>query len=268
MSPPPRHLRRLANATQRYTPRPGRGAPPTTVRILVVEDNPRMVSAIRYGLVQQGFSVDICESGAEGEELAAVEGYDVLVLDRMLPDRDGVEVCRNLRRRGIHTPVLLLTALSSIPDKVVGLDAGADDYLVKPFDFEELLARIRSLLRRGRASESARLSHGPVEIDLHRRKVRRDGEEIELSAKEFALLEFFVRHPDRVHDRMTIAQKVWDMHYEPASNVIEVYVSSLRKKLDRGRGRPLIHTVVGAGYLFGDAGGGEGGERPGSSGAP
>lgn len=222
------------------------------MRILVVEDNPRMASALRHGLEQQGLTVDICESGAEGEELAAIESYDVLVLDRMLPDRDGIEVCRNLRRRGIKTPVLLLTALSSVGDKVAGLDAGADDYLTKPFDFEELLARIRSLLRRGRASESTLIKHGPVEIDLRKRKVRRDGEEIPLSAKEFALLEFFVRNPDRVHDRMTIAQKVWDMHYEPASNVIEVYVSSLRKKLDRGRGRPLIHTVVGAGYLFGD----------------
>jgi DNA-binding response OmpR family regulator len=189
--------------------------------------------------------------GYEGEELAAVEPYDLVILDVMLPDRDGVDVCRNLRRRKVASYILMLTALSATEDKIAGLDAGADDYLTKPFDFEELVARIRALLRRGKASEATRLEHAGLEIDLLRRAVRRDGQAIKLSAKEYALLEFLMRNPDRVLDRMTIAQKVWDISYEPSSNVIDVYISALRKKVDRDFETPLIHTVVGMGYRFG-----------------
>jgi DNA-binding response OmpR family regulator len=221
------------------------------MRILVVEDNPRMASAIRHGLKEQGYVVDLSASGHEAEEMAAIEPYDLIVLDRMLPDRDGVEVCRNLRRRGLSTPVLVLTALSSTAEKVTGLDAGADDYLPKPFEFEELLARVRALLRRGQATEATRLEYDSLEIDLVRRTVRRSGDAIRLSAREFALLEFLARNPERVLDRMTIAQKVWDMTYEPSSNVIDVYISTLRRKIDRGYDPPLIHTVVGMGYRFG-----------------
>jgi DNA-binding response OmpR family regulator len=221
------------------------------MRILVVEDNPRMASAIRHGLKEQGYVVDLSASGHEAEEMAALEPYDLIVLDRMLPDRDGVEVCRNLRRRGLATPVLVLTALSSTAEKVTGLDAGADDYLPKPFEFEELLARVRALLRRGQATEATRLEYDTLEIDLVRRTVKRSGDAIRLSAREFALLEFLARNPERVLDRMTIAQKVWDMTYEPSSNVIDVYISTLRRKIDRGYDPPLIHTVVGMGYRFG-----------------
>lgn len=221
------------------------------MRILVVEDNPRMAAAIGRGLEAQGYVVDACGSGHDAEELALSGAHDLIVLDRMLPDRDGVELCRSLRRQGIATPVLVLTALSSTAEKVSGLDAGADDYLGKPFEFEELLARVRALLRRGRATEAVRLEHGSLVIDLLRRSVTREGRPVQLSAREFALLEFLARNPERVLDRMTIAQKVWDMTYEPSSNVIDVYISQLRRKIDRGAQQPLIHTVVGVGYRFG-----------------
>jgi DNA-binding response OmpR family regulator len=223
-----------------------------TVRILVVEDNPGMASAISRGLKAQGYSVDTVGTGFEGEELAVSEPYDLLILDRMLPDRDGVDICRNLRRRGVATQVLMLTALSLTTDKITGLDAGADDYLSKPFEFAELLARIRALFRRGRASEATRLDYEGLQLDLLRRSVTQNGQKIKLSAKEFALLEFFMRNPDRVVDRMTIAQKVWDINFEPSSNVIDVSISSLRKKIDRDFARNLIHTVVGMGYRFGE----------------
>ena len=223
------------------------------MRILVVEDNPDMAAAIREGLKAHGYTVDIAHRGFEAEDRMGTEPYDVLILDVMLPDRDGVELCRDLRRRNVAVYVLMLTALSGTANKVSGLDAGADDYLTKPFEFEELLARIRALLRRGRASEAAKLEVAGIELDLLRRRVVRDGVKIKLSAKEFALLEFLMRNPDRVVDRMTIAQKVWDISYEPSSNVIDVYISSLRKKVDKDYGRPLIHTVVGMGYRFGEA---------------
>jgi DNA-binding response OmpR family regulator len=221
------------------------------MRILVIEDNPDLASAIARGLREQGYGVDVVMKGYEGVELAAVEPYDLVILDVMLPDRDGVDVCRNLRRRKVASYILMLTALSATEDKIAGLDAGADDYLTKPFDFEELVARIRALLRRGKASEATRVEHAGLEIDLLRRTVRRDGQPIKLSAKEYALLEFLMRNPDRVLDRMTIAQKVWDISYEPSSNVIDVYISALRKKVDRDFETPLIHTVVGMGYRFG-----------------
>lgn len=222
------------------------------MRILVIEDNPDMASALRQGLKENGYSVDVAHKGYEGEELAASEPYDLVLLDVMLPDRDGVDLCRNLRRRGVSSYVLMLTALSSTAHKVSGLDAGADDYLAKPFDFEELLARIRALLRRGTASEATRLVFAGLELDLIRRRVLRDGSKVKLSAKEFALLEFLMRNRDRVVDRMTIAQKVWDINFEPSSNVIDVCISSLRKKVDKGYASLLIHTVPGMGYRFGE----------------
>ena len=221
------------------------------MRILVIEDNPDMASAIQRGLREHGHGVDVAHRGFQGEELAVSAPYDLILLDVMLPDRDGVDVCRDLRRRGVTTYILMLTALSSTAEKVSGLDAGADDYLTKPFEFEELVARIRALLRRGKGSESTRLEFGGLELDLLKRRTVRDGETIKLSAKEFALLEFLMRNPERVIDRTTIAQKVWDINYEPSSNVIDVYISALRKKIDRGFECPLIHTVVGAGYRLG-----------------
>jgi DNA-binding response OmpR family regulator len=222
------------------------------MRILVIEDNPKMAAALRRGLVERGYAVDVCHSGFEGEETAASTDYDTIVLDVMLPDRDGVDVCRNLRRRKVATPVLMLTALGSTEDKVHGLDAGADDYLTKPFEFEELVARVRALLRRGAATRADALSFLDLELDLRTRRARRAGDVIVLSGKEFALLELFLRNPGRVLTRSTIAEKVWDMNYEPASNVIEVHVASLRKKIDRDYDPPLIKTVIGMGYRLGE----------------
>jgi two-component system copper resistance phosphate regulon response regulator CusR len=221
------------------------------VRTLVIEDNPKMAMAIQSGLQEHGMAVDVSHTGYEGEELAASEPYDAIVLDLMLPDRDGVEVCRNLRRRGVQAPVLMLTALSGTQDKVNGLDAGADDYLAKPFEFEELLARLRALMRRGQASESRILRCDDLELDLYSHVATRAGEKIELSNREFALLECLMRNENRVLSRIQIGEKVWDMNFEPTSNVIDVYISALRKKIDRGFDRPLIHTIKGAGYRFG-----------------
>lgn len=221
------------------------------MRILVIEDNPKLRTAIQRGLEEQGHSVDACEGGFEGEDLAAAGAYDAIVLDRMLPDRDGVEVCRNLRRREVTTPILMLTALSTTTQKVEGLDAGADDYLTKPFEFEELSARVRALLRRGQATESTELRYGDLVLDLLGRKVTRASHRIQLSTKEFSLLEYLVRNPDRVLPRTLIAEKLWDLSSEPTSNVIDVYISSLRKKLERDFETKLIHTVVGVGYRFG-----------------
>lgn len=221
------------------------------MRLLIVEDNPKMAEAVQRGLREHGFAADVSLTGFEGEDLAAVEPYDLVILDLMLPDRDGVEICRNLRRRKVTTPILMLTALSSTDDKVVGLDAGADDYLAKPFEFEELLARIRALLRRGEASQGRFLECDDLKLDLYTRRATRGDVVMDLSNKEFALLEYLMRNPNRVLSRTQISEKVWDMNSDPSSNVIDVYVSALRKKLDRGFARELFHTVKGAGYRFG-----------------
>ncbi len=221
------------------------------MRILVIEDNPKMAAGIQRGLRENGYAVDVSHTGFEGEDLAASGEYDAVVLDLMLPDRDGVEVCRNLRRRELASPILMLTALSGTHDKVSGLDAGADDYLTKPFEFEELLARLRALLRRGEATEGRTLKCEDLVLDLYSRVATRSETEVELSNKEFALLEYLMRNPNRVLSRIQIGEKVWDMNFEPGSNVIDVYVSSLRKKVDRGFERELIHTIKGAGYRFG-----------------
>jgi two-component system copper resistance phosphate regulon response regulator CusR len=221
------------------------------MRILVVEDNPKMAEAIGKGLSEHGYVVEMCHTGYEGEEKAAMSDFDVIVLDRMLPDRDGLDICRNLRARKVAAPILMLTALSGTTEKVTGLDAGADDYLAKPFEFDELVARVRALLRRGKASESRVLKYNDLELDLDTRSATRAGVKIKLSGKEFALLEFLMRNTDRVLTRRAISEKVWDINYEPSSNVIDVAISALRRKADRDFDPPLIHTVIGAGYRFG-----------------
>jgi DNA-binding response OmpR family regulator len=221
------------------------------MRVLIVEDNPKMAAALQKGLREHGFAPDVSHTGFEGEDLAASGVYDLIILDLMLPDRDGVEVCRNLRRRGVKSKVIMLTALSSTDHKVGGLDSGADDYITKPFEFEELLARMRALLRRGDASESRHLRCEDLELDLYTRVAKRGEQSVELSNKEYSLLEYFMRNPDRVLSRTQICEKVWDMNFEPSSNVVDVYVSSLRKKVDRGHERELIHTIKGVGYRFG-----------------
>lgn len=223
------------------------------MRVLVIEDNPKMLAAIARGLGENGFAVDTVASGRDGEEMAIAEPYDVVVLDVMLPDHSGVEICRNMRKRGCSTPVLLLTALSGTDDKVSGLDAGADDYLTKPFEFEELVARLRALLRRASPVESAVLHYEEVEMDLAKQKVTRCGKAIELTRKEFSLLEYFMRNPEKVLTRSAIGEHVWDINFDPFSNVIDVYVSMLRKKLDKPFEQALIHTVIGSGYRFGIA---------------
>ncbi len=220
------------------------------MRILVVEDNLKMASVIRQSLTESAYAVDVANTGQDGEHMAATEPYDLVILDVMLPDQDGIQTCKNLRRRGIKSPVLMLTALSTTGDKVKGLDAGADDYLTKPFEVDELLARVRALLRRGEAQESSRLKFADIEVDLITRTVTRAGQKITLTAKEFALLEYFMRNPNRVLTRTSIGEHVWDMNFDSDSNVIDVYVSMLRRKLDRGFDQRLIHTVIGTGYCL------------------
>lgn len=221
------------------------------MRILVVEDNPAMASALHRGLSENGYAVDVSNAGYEGEELAVSGKYDLIILDLMLPDRDGTEVCRNLRRRSVKTPIIMLTALTATSEKVKGLDVGGDDYITKPFDFEELLARVRALLRRGEATESRTLKCNDLVLDLYTRHASRAGKEVELSNKEFALLEYLMRNPNRVLSRTQICEKVWDIYFESSSNVVDVYISALRKKLDKGHDKSLIHTIKGAGYRFG-----------------
>lgn len=220
------------------------------MRLLVIEDNPKMAALLKKGFTEQGYAVDVAHNGHDGEFMAVDEAYDAIILDLMLPDQDGLIVCRNLRRRGVSTPVLMLTALSTTQDKITGLDAGADDYLPKPFEFGELAARVRSLFRRGQSREATVLRFEGIEMDLLKRRVTRDGQSIQLSGKEFALLEYMLRNPDRVLTRTMIGEHVWDMNFEPDSNVIDVYISTLRRRVDRDSDKKLIHTVVGAGYVL------------------
>ena len=222
----------------------------TTPQVLLVEDNAKMSRFIEQGLREQGYSVEVAANGQEGQELGVSRRYDLIVLDVMLPDQDGFQLCRALRGRQIETPILMLTALSTTADKVAGLDAGADDYLTKPFEFVELLARVRALLRRGQAQESTVLRFEDVELDLLARKARRGDRNIRLTAKEFSLLEFFVRNPNRNLTRTEISRQVWEMDFDNDSNVIDVYVSMLRRKIDKGFSKKLIHTVIGSGYCL------------------
>ncbi len=220
------------------------------MRVLLVEDQRKMASFIRKGLEALDYSVDVAETGEKGESLGTASEYDVIVLDAMLPGQSGFETARHLRRDGCASPILMLTALSGTRDKVNGLDAGADDYLTKPFEFEELAARLRALMRRPSASSSRKLSYADIEMDLLERKVLRSTQNIVLTAKEFALLEYFLRHPKRVLTRAAIGEQVWDASFDTQSNVIDVYVNMLRKKIDHPFEERLIHTVVGAGYVL------------------
>jgi DNA-binding response OmpR family regulator len=221
-----------------------------TVRLLVIEDNQRMASLIRKRMSEEGYIVDVAADGEEGEEKAANASYDAIVLDLLLPDQDGVQICRNLRRRRVSTPILMLTALSTTADKVSGLNAGADDYLTKPFEFDELVARVRAIFRRGQPDEGTTLRFEDIEMCLTTRTIKRGDKPIQLTAREFALLEYFMRNPNRVLTRTSIGERVWDMNFEEESNVIEVYISRLRSKVDKGFDRQLIHTVAGSGYVL------------------
>ena len=223
------------------------------MRVLVVEDEPGIAQFIRQGLSEAGYAVDVTHDGQEGLDYACVAEYDVLVLDILLPKLDGLRVLRALRDRGIKTPILLLTAKDTVEDRVRGLDVGADDYLVKPFAFPELVARLRALLRRPPLQMDPILRFGDLEMDTARREVRRGGRLIELSPREFTLLEYFMRHPEHVLTRTQLAEHVWNFDFFNDSNVVDVYIGYLRRKIDRGFDRPLLHTVRGVGYRLSDA---------------
>jgi two-component system OmpR family response regulator len=218
------------------------------VRVLVVEDELRMAGLIRRGLVREGLAADVAEKGEDALWMSGAHEYDVIVLDVMLPGIDGFETCRRLRKNGIWAPVLMLTARDAVPDRVAGLDAGADDYLVKPFAFAELLARLRALARRGDSERPNVLEVGDLRLDPATREVRRGDQDIRLSAKEFALLETFMRRPGEVLSRLHLLEHAWDFAYENRSNVVDVYVRHLRGKIDKPFGCRSLETVRGAGY--------------------
>jgi DNA-binding response OmpR family regulator len=223
------------------------------MRVLVVEDEPGIAQFIRQGLREAGYAVDVAHDGQEGLDYAYVAEYDVFVLDILLPKLDGLDVLRALRARGVKTPVLLLTAKDTVEDRVRGLDSGADDYLVKPFAFPELVARLRALLRRPPLQMDPVLHLGDLEMDTARREVRRSGRLIELSPREFTLLEYLMRHPRHVLTRTQLAEHVWNFDFFNDSNVVDVYIGYLRRKIDRGYDRPLLQTVRGVGYRLSDA---------------
>ena len=218
------------------------------MRILVVEDEPKMAGLLRRGLVEEGYAVDVAANGTDGLWAAAENPYDAVVLDLMLPDVPGIDICRQLRERGLRVPVLMLTARDAVPDRVAGLDAGADDYLTKPFAFSELFARLRALARRGPSERPPVLRVGNLALDPATRTVLRGSTRVELTAREFALLELLMQRPDEVLTRSRILEHVWDFAYDGDSNVVDVYIRYLREKIDRPFGRSSIETVRGSGY--------------------
>jgi two-component system OmpR family response regulator len=225
------------------------------MRVLIVEDEVKMAGLIRRGMREEGLAADVAIKGEDALWMADSTPYDAIVLDVMLPGIDGFETCRRLREKGVWAPVLMLTARDSIEDRVAGLDTGADDYLTKPFSFVELLARLRALARRGHIEHGTVLTAGDLNLDAAARRVWRDGTEITLSSKEFALLETFMRHPGQVLDRLQLLEHAWDYEYENRSNVIDVYVRYLRQKIDRPFGVESLETVRGAGYRLRSDGG-------------
>ena len=220
------------------------------MHILVVEDERRLANLLRRMLAEERHTVDLAHDGGSGLDLALSDTYDMVILDLMLPDLDGVEICRQMRLNRVETPVLMLTARGAVEDRVKGLNVGADDYLIKPFAMEELLARVNALLRRrGRGFENGtNLTVGDLTLDLVRHEASRAGRLIELTAKEFALLEFLMRHPGQVLTRTQITDHVWRYDLEALSNVVDLYIHYLRDKVDQGFGHPLINTVRGVGY--------------------
>lgn len=219
------------------------------MRILVVEDEKKVASFVKKGLEEESYAVDVSHDGEEGGFLAETNPYDLIILDIMLPKKSGLSILRELRDKGINTPILLLTAKGSVEDKVTGLNAGADDYLAKPFVFSELLARVRSLLRRG-GEKAPVLKFADLTMDPVTRKVTRGGAEIELTSKEYALLEYFMRRPNQVLTRTMISEHVWESDFDTFTNVIDVYVNYLRNKIDKGHEKKLINTVRGVGYIL------------------
>jgi len=227
------------------------------MRILLVEDDAVIASSLSKGLREEAYAVDVATDGDAAVSQAAINPYDAIVLDVMLPKRDGFAVCRELRQRGLTTPVLMLTARDAVRDRITGLDTGADDYLTKPFEFGELLARLRALLRRGPALAPAVLRVADLEVDTRAQRAMRAGREVALTTREYALLEFLARNAGRVVGRAEISDHVWDDNYDPVSNLIESYINRLRRKLDAPGLPPLIHTRRGAGYVLAEAPPGE-----------
>lgn len=222
------------------------------MRILLIEDDKKIAAGIAKNLRAESYAVDIATDGKTGEELALINENDLIILDVMLPRQDGWTTCSNIRRQNKLTPILMLTALDDVQDKIKGLDNGADDYLVKPFHIGELLARIRSLTRRKTDIRSTSIEKFGLRLDISSHKAFREGEEIILTTKEFSLLELFMMHPHKILSRETISEHLWDMNFEPRSNVIESFIKFLRQKVDRKFKTPLIHTIRGAGYMFSD----------------
>ena len=222
------------------------------MKLLVVEDEPKTLQAIQQGLEESQFEVDIAYDGLIAKRLALKNNYAAIITDLILPGLNGYELCRQLRAEGLTTPILMLTALGETDDKIMGFDAGADQFLTKPFQFTELLARVRSLTKRGtQVSMTAQmLRYGGVEMNLDAKSVTRDGQPIDLTAREFALLEFLMRNQGRTLSKPTIAEQVWDINFDTGTNVVEVYINYLRKKIDRDFPTKLIHTQFGMGYMF------------------
>jgi two-component system, OmpR family, response regulator len=218
------------------------------MRVLIIEDQPKMLDLLRRGLQQEGYAVDTTATGNEGVWMGSENPYDAIILDLMLPDMEGREVCRALRHKGQWAPLIILTALDAVSDRVGGLDAGADDFLTKPFSFAELFARLRALLRRGAPERPAVLTVGDLTLDPAAHVVTRRGIPVELTAKEFTLLECFMRHPGQVLSRSRLIDHAWDFAYEGDSNVVDVYVRYLREKIDRPFGAATLQTIRGAGY--------------------
>lgn len=219
------------------------------MRILVIEDEKKVASFIKRGLEQESYAVDLAHNGVDGEHFAKSFEYDAIVLDIMLPVKAGLDVLKDIKAAGVKAPVLLLTARDSVDDRVKGLDHGADDYLTKPFAFEELLARLRALMRRG-GQGAAILKYADLTLDPATRKAKRGDEDIELTVKEYALLEYLIRNPERVLSRALIAEHVWDQTFDSETNVVDVYINHLRAKVDKDTLKKLIHTVRGVGYVL------------------
>lgn len=220
------------------------------MRVLVIEDETKVGSFIKRALEEESYAVDLCEDGAKGLDMALATDYDLLVVDVMLPSMSGLDVVKNVRRERVQTPVLILSAQSQIDQRVKGLDAGADDYLTKPFAIDELLARVRALLRRGATESPGILQVDDLLLNPATRDVTRGGQRIELTLKEYALLEYLMRHAGRVLTRPMISEHVWNQDFDTFTNVIDVYVNYLRNKIDRGRTKKLIHTIRGSGYML------------------
>lgn len=221
------------------------------MRVLVVEDEQKINRTICQALREESYAVDAAFDGEEGEQLADLNDYDLIILDIMLPKKDGLEVCTEIRQRGIPTPILMLTAKDSYEDRVQGLDSGADDYLVKPFHMGELMARVRALLRRESVAKSTRLQVDDLALDTSSHRVIRGDSPIDLTSKEYAMLEYFMRHPDQVLTRTMISEHVWDDEFDSFSNIIDVYIRRLRRKIDDNSAIKLLHTIRGSGYLLG-----------------